>query len=157
MPPTPDANAVGVVLAIGIFLSIVLYLLLHHIPAPDPGPPKGLHLNLSIFIDGILHEGNDMPQARLDQIVTGVLSFVDAFGNSVTENLPSVIDWAVSDSVLADIEVSADGLTARLLPTGVPGTVTVTATAGALTASADIDFGVGAVAGMVLTISVADA
>lgn len=75
--------------------------------------------------NGFLFSGLNMSIiARIDQKVTFAPVFKDAAGNQVSE-LGSVPTWSLSDSTLASIEVSEDGLQATVTPTGNTGVLEV--------------------------------
>ena len=59
---------------------------------------------------------------RNDQQVSFALAFQDAHGNPVTE-LGSVPEWQLDDDTLATLEVSEDGMSAVVRPTGQVGNV----------------------------------
>ena len=61
---------------------------------------------------------------RNDQQVSFALAFQDAHGNPVTE-LGSVPEWQLDNADLATLEVSEDGMSAVVRPTGVVGNVNV--------------------------------
>lgn len=128
------------------FAGLVLFLLVvgliywlwkrQHPPLPPPPDTVPLFpsLNLAVYVDGILQEGSTMFTATIAQLIALSAIFKDALGNVTTPAPGAQVVWSVSDSSLADIEVSEDTLSARLVPVGPLGVVTVTAVAGDLTA-----------------------
>ena len=87
---------------------------------------EDIEIQLSVTLDnGITIKGKRMSIiARNDQTVSFSPVFKDAHGNTVTE-LGSVPTWTVSDTALATVVASEDGLTAVVTSTGVDGEVEV--------------------------------
>jgi len=138
------------VLLVLIFLIFLAYRFFIRIdvptspPLPPPGPPpppgKPVAVRFRFFINGKPQpQGPNMTtEIRVDQESNAVAEFVDKFKNVVKPEGPST--WVSSDTSIADLEPGADGTTAKLLPTGVAGPVTITITNGELTATADAVF-----------------
>ncbi len=75
--------------------------------------------------NGTIVKGNNMSVVmRNDQKISFTLAFEDNYGNPVTD-LGSKPEWHVSDADLATLEVSEDGLSATVVPSGPRGSVLV--------------------------------
>ena len=79
--------------------------------------------------------------AILNPGASAVVSGIDANGLATTQ-FPSVPVWSVGDASLFTVTASDDGMSAKIVPTGMGGATTVTVTSGNLTASVDVSFDV---------------
>lgn len=109
-----------------LFQSIADLLVCSPSPCPNSNTRK---VSLVVkFSNGITVEGIDMAAImRIDQKATLSPGFTDSQGNPVTA-LGSVPVWNVSDTSLATLEVSEDGMVAVVTPTGNIGTAQVNMT-----------------------------
>lgn len=89
-------------------------------------PRKATSMTLSCLLpNGTIVKGNNMSVVmRNDQKISFTLAFEDNYGNPVTD-LGSKPEWHVSDADLATLEVSEDGLSATVVPSGPRGSVLV--------------------------------